>query len=266
LGASSLIDLGVQLSSDTGISIFTEDYAISAGNPPRMVTLLHGGQSASLVTSRLGKLGWKQDNGTLTGPSPLSGGSEATGLYALQMHTVRADGSDVRIGRSDTASDQLGSPSGSTLAANPLVSALADCLGDVVAAQIQVGGDLGGKRPTGLAIGVRRPASNSATPHAVACVAWSSQAAATQYTADARKALSSGRSLATDQPYSNLLSHPTVTSVGGGQNIIQWQADTTRRADQIFQMYEASDLPALPSCARLPKAAARIVIGCPGSA
>jgi hypothetical protein len=263
-GASSLMDLSAQLSGDTGISVFTEDYAISAGNPPRTVTLLHGGQSASLVTSRLGKLGWKQDNGALAGPPPIGGdGSEVTGLYALQMHVVRADGSDVRLGQSGTSTDQLGSPSGSNLASNPLIGALAGCLGDVVAAQFQAGGDLGGRSPAAVAIGVRRPASNTATPHAVVCVAWSGKAAATQYTADARKALSSGTSLATEQPYSDLLSHASVADIGGSQNIVQWQADTPHRADQIFQMYLTRDLPALPSCARLPRAAASTVIGCP---
>jgi hypothetical protein len=61
-----------------------------------------------------------------------------------------------------------------------------------------------------------------------------------------------------------LLTHPSVASIGGSQNIVQWQADTPRRADQIFQMYLNQDLPALPGCARLPKAAASTVIGCPG--
>ena len=228
-----------------------------------MVTLLHGGQSASLVTSRLGQLGWKQDNGVLVGPPGLGGGSEATALYALHMHVVRADGSDVRLGQSGASSGQLGSPSGPTLASDPLISALAGCLGDVVAAQVQVGGQFGGRDPVAVAVGVRTPASDTATPRAVACVAWSSQAGATQYTADARKALSSGTSFATNQPYADLLSHGSVTSIGGSQNIVQWQADAPRRADQIFQMYLNSDLPALPSCARLPKAAQSHVIGCP---
>jgi hypothetical protein len=262
-GASSLVELAVPLPGDTGINVLKEDYAISAGNPPQTVTLLHGGQSASLVTSRLGKLGWKQDNGVLVGPPGLGGGSAATAQYALQMHEVRADGSDVRLGQSGVSSGQLGSPSGPTLASDPLISALAGCLGDVVAAQVQAAGQLGGRNPAAVAVGVRRPASDTATPHAVVCVAWSSQAGATQYTADARKALSSGTSFATKQPYSDLLSHASVTSIGGSQNIVQWQADTPRRADQVFQMYLNQDLPALQSCARLPKAAQSRAIGCP---
>ncbi len=260
-GASSLMELAARLTSDTGINVFSEDYAISAGNPPRMVTLLHGGQSASVVTSRLGKLGWKQDNGALAGPSPASA-PEATGLYALQMHVVRADGSDVRVGLSGASASQLATPSGSTLASDPLISALAGCLGDVVAAQVQVGGQLGGRNPTAVAIGVAAPASNTDTPHAVVCVAWSSPDGATQYTADARKALAGGKSLATDRPYTDYLKSGSVKNIGGSQNIVQWQADTPRRADQVFQMYLNRDLPALPGCT-LPAVARSGVIGCP---
>jgi hypothetical protein len=70
-------------------------------------------------------------------------------------------------------------------------------------------------------------------------------------------------SLATEQPYSDLLSNASVTSIGGSQNIVQWQADTPRRSDQIFQMYLNRDLPALPNCALLTRAAASTIIGCP---
>ena len=260
---SSVMDLAVQLPGDTGISVLAEDYAISAGNPPRMVTLLHGGQSASLVNSRLAKLGWKQGNGALVGPSLDGAGSQQTAMYIVPMHLVRADGADVWLGESGVGVGQLGAPSGSTLASDPLISALANCLGDVVAAQIQVGGALGGDGPAAVAIGVRTPASNTATPHAVACVAWSSQAAAASYAADARKALTHGRSLATDQPYAALLANPSVTTIGGGKHIVQWQADTPGRADQVFQMEEDLDLPALPGCSRLTRAAALATIGCP---
>jgi hypothetical protein len=262
-GASSLMELVTQLTSDTGINVFSEDYAITAGNPPQMVTLLHGGQSASAVTSRLGKLGWKQANGALLAPPLSSSGSQFTAMYALQMHVVRADGSDVRLGGSGASPGQLGEPSGSTLASDPLISALAGCLGDVVAAQVQVGGPPGGRSPLAVAAGVAAPASNTATPHAVVCVAWSSPAAAAQYAADAKKALSSGMSIATNQPYSDYLQHGSVTSIGGSQNIVQWQADTPRRADQVFQMYLTRDLPALPDCTRRPAAARGRVIGCP---
>jgi hypothetical protein len=261
-GAASLADMMVSLSGDTGISVFGEDYSITAGNPPQALTLLHGGQDASLVTSSLTKLGWKQNGGMLVGPAYPAGGSGNATDYALQLHVVQASGSDLTFGGSAANLSQIGSPSGSTLAGDPLVAALASCLGDVVAAQVQVGGDLGGRNPVAVAVGVAAPASNAATPHAVACVAWPSQAGATQYAADARKALSSGSSLATNQPFSAVLANPSVTSIGGSQHIVQWQADTPGRADRIFQMYLDRDLPGLPYCARLPVAARSRIIGC----
>jgi hypothetical protein len=261
-GAPSLTQLMVILTSDTGIDVFSEDYAISAGNPPQMLTLVHGGQDASLVTSRLAKLGWKQNGGTLTGPAFPAGGSGGASNYSLQMHVVQASGSDVTVGQSGANLSQIGSPSGSTLASDPLIAALASCLGDVFAAQVQVGGGLGGRNPVAVAVGVAAPASNSATPHAVACVAWPGQSGAAQYAADVRKALSGGESLATNRPFSALLSNTSVTSIGGSQNIVQWQGDTPGRADLIFQMYLDRDLPGLPYCARLPAAARTRVIGC----
>ncbi len=263
LGAGSLVDLYVTLSGDTGINLLHEDYAITAGNPPQSVALLHGGQDASQVTSHLTKLGWKQASGTLTGPSSPAGGGEAAAEYMLQLHKVRPDGTDVAFGGSRADLGNIGSPSGSTLAGDPVVGALANCLGDVVAAQFSVGGDLGGRNPVALALGIRTPASNTATPQAVVCVAWPSQAAAAQYAADARKALSSGQSATMKQPYSALLTHTSVTSVGGGQNLIQWQADTPGRASLIFEMLFSRDLPGLPDCTRLPAAARSHVIGCP---
>jgi hypothetical protein len=248
------------------MSVPKEDYSISAGFPPRAVTLLSGGQSASLVTSHLTKLGWKQQGGTLVGPPFSSNNSEKASLYALALHVVRVTGSDAMFGGSGATIGQIGSPKGSTLADNPVIKALASCLGDVVAAQIGFSGgeagDLGGRHPTAVAVGVRTPSSNSATPRAVACVAWSSQAGAVQYTTDAQKALSSGLSVAENRPFSTLLSNPSVKNIGGDQHIVQWQADTSSRADLIFAMYEQKDLPGLPPCSRLPISDRGRVFGC----
>jgi hypothetical protein len=260
-GAASISQLVYTVVSDTGVNVLNEDYSISAGSPPHTVTLLHGGQNASQVTDRLTKLGWKNNGGTLTGPA-LASGSRTANLYALIMHLVKPSGSDLTLGAARANLSQIGSPSGKTLADDPLVSALANCLGDVVAAQIGIGGNLGGKKPAGVAIGVRTPASKSATPRAVACVAWPTQAEATGFESNVRKALSHGLSPTANKPFSSLFGHPAVTSIGGSQNVIQWQADTPGRALLIFEMYESVDLPALPNCSLLPIADKARVIGC----
>jgi hypothetical protein len=241
-GASSIAPTIPKLSNDTGIELFKESFAISAGAPPATLTLLDGGQDASLVTSRMTRLGWKQDGTALVGPAPSSGSGDVPD-YSLPMHEVRASGADVAFGGSSANLAQIGSPSGPTLAGNRLVSTVAACLGDVVAAQIYVDTPSDATAPDALAVGVRTPASDTATPQAVTCTAWPTQAAAAQYASAVRTALASGTSAETNQPYSALLKDPTVTSLGGSQHVVQWQADTPGRADLIFQMIEDNDLP-----------------------
>jgi hypothetical protein len=249
------------LAGATGISVLKEDYAISVG--PQMLTLLQGGQSGSLVTSRLTRLGWKQHGGTLVGPV-FPHGSRAASEFEPSMHVVRTSGSDVTFEAVGDDLGQIGSPTGDTLASDPVIKALASCLGDVVAAQLGVGRYLGGRRPVGVGVGIRTPSSNSATPRAVACVAWSSQAAATQYTADARKALTSGLSADSPyRPYATVLSHPSVTDIGGSRHIVRWEADTANRASLILQLYENGNLPGLPTCTRLSPTTRKRVFGCP---
>ena len=244
-GASSITPMISQLSDDTGIELLKENFAISAGEPPATLTLLDGGQDASLVTSRMTRLGWKQDGATLVGQALSSGSPGDASSYSLSMHNVRASGADVAFGGFGANLAQIGSPSGPTLASDPLVSAVAACLGDVVAAQINVGTPSGATVPDAIAVGVRTPASNTATPQAVTCTAWPTQAAATRYASAVRTALASGTSAETKQPYSALLKNPTVTSLGGSQHVVQWQADTPGRANLIFQMIEDNDLPPL---------------------
>ena len=51
MGASSLQSFVSTLPCDTGIDLFDENYAISAGSMPATVTLVACGQDASLVTA-----------------------------------------------------------------------------------------------------------------------------------------------------------------------------------------------------------------------
>jgi hypothetical protein len=53
-----------------------------------------------------------------------------------------------------------------------------------------------------------------------------------------------------------------VTSLGGSQHIVRWQAQTPSRASLVLVMSEDDGLPALPDCARLPRAAQAQVAGC----
>lgn len=186
--------------------------------------------------------------------------SSAADQYLQYMDQVLPSGSDVVFGGKAAHLGQVGSPSGRTLAADPVIGELARCLGNVVAASIFTGAGIT-EEPTEVAAGVSQPASGTATAHAVVCVAWPSQATAAKYAANVRKALSTELSYEYDQPYSVMLPNATVTSIGGSQHVIQWQADTPGGADTVLQMATSIDLPALPDC-NLPSAGKVLVIGC----
>ena len=263
-GAPNLVSSMGTLPSDTGINLFDESYAITAGEPPASVTLVANGQDGSLVTGKMTKLGWKKgDGGTLAGP-PLNTASldTETGLYAISMRKVQTPNSDVVVGGASADLSQIGSPSGSTLADNPGIKALAGCLGNAVAATIY-GGRIAGIKaaPTEVAVGISQPAKATAAPHAVVCVSWPSQAAADTYEANVRKVLATGLSLRTEERYSALLRNATVTNVGGDSHIVEWQADPST-PETVFQMQVSNDLPALPSCAKMTQAQAAQIIGC----
>jgi hypothetical protein len=260
-GVPGIVENAIFLPGDGGFDLFAEDYSISAGNPPRMVSLMAGGQSSSRITSQLTSLGWKRSGGRLVGPPPLTASSNASTL-ALDAARVQPTGSDVVFGQSGANLSQIGSPQGATLASDTTISALAQCLGNVVAASIFVGSYLGGQRPAAVAVGVTQPASNTATPHAVACVSWSSQAAAATYATDLRKALSGGLDALLGRPYTSVLTHATVTTVGGSQHVVEWQADTPENATTVFSMVGEAGLPALQMCSRLTRAQAATIAGC----
>jgi hypothetical protein len=135
-GAEGLQSLAQVISSQPGIQLFDADYTITAGSPPSQVGLLAGGQPGSSITGNLTKVGWRQQGNTLVGPSPLSAGGDQqeTAMLALNLARVRTNGSDVTYGEASADLDQIGSPSGRTLAQDPAVDAAAHCLGDVVAA------------------------------------------------------------------------------------------------------------------------------------
>jgi hypothetical protein len=251
-GAAGLQSLAQVITSQPGIQLFDADYTITAGSPPSQVGLLAGGQPGSSINGNLTKVGWRQQGNTLIGPSPLSAGGDQqeTAMLALNLARVRTNGSDVTYGEASADLDQIGSPSGRTLAQDPVVSAAAQCLGDVMAADIMAPYQ-GGRKPTVLAVGIRRPAGNTATPHAVVCVGWPDQAAANTYLTAARQQLTSGLSIRTGSRYDTLLRDPSVQNVGGDQHLVRWEADTPGDAQRVFTMTETVDLPALPNCTDL---------------
>jgi hypothetical protein len=267
-GAEGLLPLAQVITSQPGIELLGAEYTITAGSPPSQVGLLAGGQPGGSITGNLTKVGWRQQGNTLVGPSPLSAGGDQqeTAILALNLARVRTSGSDVTYGGASADLDQIGSPSGRTLAQDPVVDAAAQCLGDVVAAEIMAPYQ-GGRKPTVLAVGIRHPASNTDKPHAVVCVGWPDQNAADKYVTAVKQQLTSGLSIATNSRYDALLRNPSVQNVGGNQHLVRWEADTPGDVRRAFTMAERIDLPALPNCGefdRLPIAARQQLDGaCP---
>lgn len=270
-GSFMMTDLA-QLPADSGINLLNESYAVSAGGSPgQLTTLVAGGQNAPLITTRMARLGWKKGpDGVLSAPSgpPLTVVHIGSSEYVIPFQRVRTVNSDVMTGERKTDLTQLGAPSGPTLAGDPVVKALADCLGNVAAATMVSGQ---GKRiagaptaPTEMATGISSPASPGAAPQMVMCVSWPTQRAADAYLAKVKKALATGRSITNyPEPYSAMLWHSKVTSVGGAAHIVEWQADPANVA-LLLQMTTTDDLPALTDCSQFHdlSPAAATALGC----
>jgi hypothetical protein len=265
LGSSGLASLAAELPGPTGINVLREGYSISAGSPPAGVTLISGGQDASKISSDLIRLGWARKGGALVAPAPAStSGNEFASTLSVYLGQVSAQGSGLVFGGRAAHLSQAGSPSGPTLAQDPVVSALAGCLGHVVAAWIGAYHAGPGLRPapSEVAVGVTSPASNASVPRVVGCAAWPTATAAASYRRDLGRALASGMSVSRGERFSDLLTHASVRDVGGREHVVAWHADTPGDAQLAIQLVQSTDLPGLPDCQRLPPAARSHEPGC----
>jgi hypothetical protein len=268
LRGTSLGPVAQHLADDTGIAALDAEYGISTGLPPNTVSVLAGGQHADRLGSALTASGWTKNGDRYIAPAANTITDERRVIYALDFPQVRADGSDVIFGKAKADLGAAGHPEGKTLADDEPTRALADCLGDVVVAQLVTNykspalsnrltpaqqSALAKLRPAGVqldkltevAVGVRTPKSASDTPRAVVCTAWSDQSAADGYAAAVPGVLADGKSLATNQPYAQLLHNAETKNVGGGAHVVAWSAEEANGAAQIITMLEKGDLPGL---------------------
>jgi hypothetical protein len=264
IGTGGLASFAESLPSQTAVKVLGEDYAISAGSPPSNVTLISGGQDAGKTASDLTGLGWEKEAGRLVAPSSAStSGHQLTATLALEMAQVSdGSGQDITIGGRDANLAQAGSPRGKTLAQDPVISALAGCLGNVVAASIGSYNSGSHPAPAEVATGVATPSGNSSVPQVVTCAAWPTAAAASTYQRNLATALRSGESVSRGERFAALLTHSSVRDVGGPEHIVAWSAGTPGDAQLILQLVESEDLPALPDCQRLPPQTQRLEPGC----
>jgi hypothetical protein len=249
LGAPGLASSAPQISA--GIDLIGDTYAISAGRPPAAVGLLAGGQRPAKVIRYLKALGWRRHGRGLAAPPFAAAvkGSTAEALIALPLALVAAAGTDLRYGYPAASLRQIGSPRGRTLAADPLVDALARGLGPVAAAWIgtyPAGRTAAGPAPALAAVGVRAPAAGRSVPVAVGCTAWADAAAAAAYRRALQRALlGGGLNPVTRQPFRRLLRHAAVRAAGGRHHLVCWQARTPGQGLLVFSMAGQHDLPGL---------------------
>lgn len=250
-GARILANYPAEITRRPGIALTNADYTVTAGLA-HMVGLIAGGQNAATVTHGLSDLGWRPDQGHLTAPSLDSMGDDPLAPLVLPLAQVRPDGRDLVYGNAEANLDEVGRPSGPTLAGDPRTSALADCLRDVVAAAVDTPHMSGKLHPTAAAVGVRTPARNTDTPHVVVCMSWASADEAARYHTLLDKALRESSSMATMKPWTDVLAGVTTTGLGGDQHVVSWEADTPRtRPTGILDMFGALDLPAFPCTDRM---------------
>lgn len=239
-GAGVLLsDFADALPGETGINLSKETYAVTAGGPANTLTVVVGGQNRAAVTSQLANHGWKAQGGEFA-----HGVADAeTPGYVYPLWRVRLSGADVIGAGPGNSLAEADTPGKTALAANPTMSALARCLGNVVAAEFHDGDGLPGRQIAEMAVGVSQPSSPEAVPHAVVCLAMTSQSAARQRAADTRADLISGNN--GTEPFSTRFKNPKVTVTGGDRYVVQWQADTPDDARTVFNALSDHDLPGL---------------------
>lgn len=247
LGAPALAAYSTILAEQASVDLAAADFTISAGEPPGTVGLVAGGQDADAATSGLTAVGYEEAGDHLVAPA-LAESDPSWGALSLAMAQVRLTGSDAVYGYQDSDLADGVDPSEPTLADDPLIAALANCLGDVVAAQISTA-DIGAK-PTAVAVGVRIPDGPDETAQATVCVSWADEGAADRYAENLPDALSAD-SPGTGQPYADLLTETKVTNLGGDAHVVSLTAATPDSPFLIFQMLARVDLPGLPDCGRL---------------
>ncbi|WP_326646340.1 hypothetical protein OG884_17080 [Streptosporangium sp. NBC_01755] len=159
----------------TGIDVYGAVRAVSLGNPPNTAIRIEGKQDAAAIRTKLTALGAKprtiggQRGLTLAADGAIDPDSVLTselGLLNRLNQVVVTDSVLVSGASADPVASALGgNPS---LAADPDHAAIAECLGDVVAAAVTVPSP-----PTAVAlygVGLRRPAATTDQAVNVVCV------------------------------------------------------------------------------------------------
>lgn len=235
VGADELRGYSGVLPEHTGFNYTTGSSAISFGTLPNTVQVLYGTFDPAAIGAKLAAWGYKSsdrgdgvtawvfeddhkiDMGKL---DPSTGvGPGMTGW----LNVVWVSKTSIVYGGATSDLAAAVPAQGKALADDPVVGPLADCLGSPLAAfvitdqkQIQ------NSKVSAIALGVT--GTSASDMRMEICAAAPDAAGAQTFATEFTKAVSSGKDLVRDEPWSNLLSDPKASVIGGASHIAQLSA------------------------------------------
>lgn len=246
-GASSLATYSKLLPPVVGFDPTKADAAVLVGQPPTHAGWLIGLDTGQ-VEPALTKLGAEKEGSALRlapdNQFDLDGPlSQKLKVPLTLLNLVSPNGTSLRYGSSTAALDLIGTSKGDTLGADKTVAAVADCLGNPLAAVLtdQPGGKSGQKREVGIA--VTGTSGTDATEQL--CVAAGSNDDAQALKSRLQEQLTSGQSQQTRQPWSELLTGASIEVLAG--NIVRATAHPAQDspATVLFRALTNHDLATL---------------------
>jgi hypothetical protein len=175
VGTGSLNTVSLRLADALALNVFAADSAISIGEPPNTATEINGSLDASAIKAKLREFGAKPRrfgdvDGLSFGPdNSVDLKRDLTSELQVTNQLDQVTVTDQRFAASPNSAtlQQILDDHGTALIDTDSYQGMSDCLGDVLAAIITTHGD---SRASMIGIGVRTPASTTATRHEVVCL------------------------------------------------------------------------------------------------
>lgn len=263
-GEPKLADAAALLPDLTGIDPFAARTALSVGHPPDPVGFLYGSFNTTAIGSKLRKLGYTKhgnadgettwvirDHHKIDEKDPLAQLGIVTALNVVRVSSRRIvhGGASADIDQALTGTEPL--------ADNEAVGGIADCLGQVEAAQIGLDLKIAA---TPLGIGATGSSGTDATE--AICMTTASQDAAEVLASAWPGRVKSTTSALSAEPWSNRLTQPRAEVIGGPSHVVRLTARPTGSTRVLFDAWASEDLgPLLTGAKPAPETSARQAAG-----
>lgn len=219
IGAGSLANYAVLLPRVLSLNELAADTAITIGEPPNAATRIDGAIKPAAVSAKLRGLGAKPRMfGKVKGLSFGADNSEdlnsklSRKFYVVnQLDQVVVTNQVFAASPNSATLQEVIGDNGTSLLDTGSYGAMADCLGDVLAAIVTGHGD---SRTALIGVGVRTPASATATRHEVVCFQPRPGAATTVLGAVRHNVAPHTVDPTSNEPMSHFVTHAAVTSKG----------------------------------------------------